>query len=149
VSSRNPEVRGLENRKLAEDSEDADCGEDDAECRRGSNGHHDGVEPEKKRQILVEFETSSFKSPRLTATEPQVEESDHKDGLSASKVGVSEVDLAAGTSKNFLLSIFLGFEVSRYLQNIPSGSLFKLTICCKNAAVCNFLQEQKLYLPSE
>lgn len=142
VSGRNLEVRGLENRKLAGDSEDSNCEEDEAERRRGSNGHQEGVEPEQKYQIKVEFETSSSKSPRLTATESQVEEPDHKDGLSDSKVGGSEGDFAAGKSKN-LLSIFLGFEVSRYLKNIPSGCLFKLTVCCKHATVCNFLREQK------
>lgn len=95
VSGRNLEVRGLENRKLAGDSEDSNCEEDEAERRRGSNGHQEGVEPEQKYQIKVEFETSSSKSPRLTATESQVEEPDHKDGLSDSKVGGSEGDFAA------------------------------------------------------
>lgn len=98
---RNPVLRSLENRKLAGDSEDANCQEDDLVCVRGSNGHQEGVEPEQKHQMLVEFETGSSKSPRLTATESQVEEPDRKDGLSRSKVGGSEGDLAAGKSKNF------------------------------------------------
>lgn len=70
------------------------------------------MEPEQKRQILVEYETRPVK-PRLRATESEDEEFDHNDGLFDSKVGVFEGDLAAGESKNFLISILLDYEVSR------------------------------------
>lgn len=111
ASIRNPDVRGVEDRKLAGDPEDVNCEEDDAECWRGSNGHHEGVEPEQKHQIKVEFETTSTtKSPQLTATESQFEEPDQKDDQSDSNVedseGDPEADLEEGKSKN-LLFVFL------------------------------------------
>ncbi|KAG0585757.1 hypothetical protein M758_2G035000 [Ceratodon purpureus] len=99
VSRRNPEVRGVENRKLEEDSKDASCGGSDGnkvECRRGSNKRYEGVESEQKHREKVEIETSNSKPPHSVS---QDEEYDHKDGgLSNSEIESSEGDLTGGAS---------------------------------------------------
>lgn len=100
MSRRNPEVRGVEDRKLeqaSEINEGEEIGGRNVKSIIGSKGHHEEMEPAQRHQRKVGCETRNFKFSSLTGAESQLEESVSKDeAFSGFETGCSEEDFTTG-----------------------------------------------------